>query len=132
MSTKSTEAAFFTKEFPRNPVRLASGKPIKWLDVGHGLGAYKATDAGEIAELTEAAKAGRFGIVLSTEEAFNDLKKNTLSSPAPKKPKQPKPLSNKPSPAPAAESQKPASAEGAAGKLAINDQPVVAAPPTET
>ena len=72
---------YFKKSLVFNPVYLKSGK-VEWTRVGKHDGVLATEDADTIASLTKLATERRMGVVVITEEEYEDLKKNPYVAPS--------------------------------------------------
>ena len=68
---------YFVKEIVSNPIRLKSGRPVPWEEVGDDTGVISTNDPSLIEELESAAKRQVGGIRAVTLEEFEDVKKKS-------------------------------------------------------
>jgi hypothetical protein len=75
--SEPVEMRCFVKELVSNPIRLPSGRPVPWEDVGDDTGVLSTNDPSLITELENAARRQVGGIRLVTAAEMEDVKKKS-------------------------------------------------------
>lgn len=76
-TTKENPPKFYKKELFSNRLALPNGRAVKFEQVGDtDTGVLGTTDAGLIIELDKAASDGRGGVIVITQQQYDELKKN--------------------------------------------------------